>query len=149
MEIRKAEQEDIKLVFENRMSFVREICGTEPTAEFEESTYCFLEKHISDGTLLVWLALDENALVSIVVLCIYEVLPNPSNFSGKTGLLLNVYTREDYRRKGIVTQLIKNILADAKALGVGKVVLNATDEGRYVYEKLGFEGVSREMALKL
>lgn len=149
MEIRKANQEDIKLIIENRMELVGSICKTNVNAQFEKNTCEYLCRYMNTSNLICWLAMEKNQIISIAMLCIYEVMPTPSNFLGKTGLLLNVFTHEDYRRKGLATELIKRTIADAKALGVGKITLHASPEGKYVYDKLGFTQLSMEMALKI
>ena len=52
-------------------------------------------------------------------------------------------------RQGLAYMLLKNIISEAKTKGVDRVSLKATDMGRLVYEKLGFEDLSGEMALKI
>lgn len=146
MEIRKATHEDIPLIIKNRMEFVRNIAKGNPTEQFEIDTYNFINNHIDDETFIAWLAIENNQIVSIAVICIYELLPTKSNL---TGYIQNVYTLEEYRKKGLATQLLKRLIDDAKNKGVGNIYLHATDEGKYVYDKLGFEINSDGMLLKI
>lgn len=149
MEIRKAVSEDIPKIFDNRIRFVSDFSKSELSAEFIENTLNYLKENIGRDDFLAWLAVDNDEIKSIVVMSIYKVLPTVTNISGKHGLILNVWTHEDYRRQGLAYMLLKNIISQAKAKGVDRVSLKATDMGRLVYEKLGFEDLSGEMALKI
>jgi len=149
MEIRKAVSEDIPKIFDNRIRFVSDFSKSELSAEFIENTLNYLKENIGRDDFLAWLAVDNDEIKSIVVMSIYKVLPTVTNISGKHGLILNVWTHEDYRRQGLAYMLLKNIISQAKAKGVDRVSLKATDMGRLVYEKIGFEDLSGEMALKI
>ena len=149
MEIRKAVSEDIPKIFDNRIRFVSDFSKSELSAEFIENTLNYLKENIGRDDFLAWLAFDNDEIKSIVVMSIYKVLPTVTNISGKHGLILNVWTHEDYRRQGLAYMLLKNIISQAKTKGVDRVSLKATDMGRLVYEKIGFEDLSGEMALKI
>ena len=149
MKIRKAVSEDIPKIFDNRIRFVSDFSKSELSAEFIENTLNYLKENIGRDDFLAWLAFDNDEIKSIVVMSIYKVLPTVTNISGKHGLILNVWTHEDYRRQGLAYMLLKNIISQAKAKGVDRVSLKATDMGRLFYEKLGFEDLSGEMALKI
>lgn len=45
--------------------------------------------------------------------------------------------------------MLKEIMNYAESINVKKVTLNATEQGRYVYEKYGFTDISGEMSVKL
>ena len=49
-----------------------------------------------------------------------------------------MFTKPEYRGKGIATRLFEMTVAEAQKRGCGKVVLHATDMGRPIYEKFGF-----------
>ena len=149
MEIRKAVSEDIPKIFDNRIRFVSDFSKSELSAEFIENTLNYLKENIGRDDFLAWLAFDNDEIKSIVVMSIYKVLPTVTNISGRHGLILNVWTHEDYRRQGLAYMLLKNIISEAKTKGVDRISLKATDMGRFVYEKLGFEDLSGEMALKI
>ena len=149
MELRKAVSEDIPKIFDNRIRFVSDFSKSELSAEFIENTLNYLKENIGRDDFLAWLAFDNDEIKSIVVMSIYKVLPTVTNISGRHGLILNVWTHEDYRRQGLAYMLLKNIISEAKTKGVDRISLKATDMGRLVYEKLGFEDLSGEMALKI
>lgn len=49
-----------------------------------------------------------------------------------------VLTRPEYRRQGLARQLMEDAMATAERSGVRTLKLDATDEGRPLYESLGF-----------
>jgi len=60
------------------------------------------------------------------------------------GYILNVWTNEEHRRKGIARRLIETVMSEARRRNCRVLTLHASDEGKQVYEKLGFRQ-SREM----
>lgn len=149
MVIKKAGKDEIDLLTENRMEFVSLIRDISNKDEFKENTRKYLKNYIEKDNLISYIAMEQEKIVSSCILCIYETLPTPSCINGKSGLLLNVYTLEGYRRKGLAIKLLEKLIQDAKALGVDKILLDYTDDGYGLYKKLGFEELDRQMRLKL
>jgi GNAT superfamily N-acetyltransferase len=149
MELKKAGIEDFGLLLENRVMVANIMRPIENKDEFREHTRIYLQKHISDGTILPYIALDDGEIVSSCILCIYETLPTPSCPSGKFGLLINVHTEESYRRRGLSYTHLSMLIEEARSLGVGRIQLTYTDAGYPLYVKLGFEKAGRDMILKL
>jgi GNAT superfamily N-acetyltransferase len=58
--------------------------------------------------------------------------------NGKRGTLLNVFTYPEYRRIGLATKVIKQIITNVKQIGISTIDLDSTQEGKLLYEKLGF-----------
>lgn len=56
------------------------------------------------------------------------------------GVIGNVITREDYRRRGLGRIVMEGALAWLRETGVRSVWLDATEDGRPLYRKLGFTG---------
>ena len=114
MEIRKVEAQDINNLVNNRMEFEDKIKANVDKKIFKDATKLYLKKHIDEGPIISYIAVDEGRIVSSSILCIYKTIPLPSCISGKIGLLLNVYTLKEYRRKGIayklLSELFKNLM---------------------------------------
>jgi len=51
-----------------------------------------------------------------------------------------------HRRRGLARALVSGIAADLEPLGLKRIVLKATDEGRPVYEQCGWHAVSKPEA---
>lgn len=149
MEFRKATIEDIELLTDNRMEFVTLIRDIPYPEQFRHATKQYLAEHFNDGSLIAYLCIDDGKIVSSCILCIYTTLPIPSAINGKSGLLLNVYTLESYRRKGLAKTLLGKLIDDARNRGISKITLDYTDDGLPLYQSLGFEKCDRNMMLKL
>lgn len=100
----------------------------------------YYEKHLNKD-LIVYVARDEMDIASCTFLLIVEKPMSPSFITDKTGTVLNVYTKSEYRKKGYAKKLITMMLEDAKAEGVSIIELKATENGYSLYKSVGFEDV--------
>ena len=90
---------------------------------------------------MVYLARTEKDIVSCAFLLIVDKPMSPSFITGKTGTVLNVYTKPEYRKKGYAKKLMNMMLEDAKAENVSNIELKATEDGYSLYRSVGFEDV--------
>lgn len=58
---------------------------------------------------------------------------------------MNMYTRPEYRRRGIASLMLECLMKEIRSRGITKVTLEATDAGRPLYEKYGFISMKDEM----
>jgi ribosomal protein S18 acetylase RimI-like enzyme len=65
-------------------------------------------------------------------------MPTFSHPTGKRAHLMNVYTMEEWQRRGIARKMVTMLIEDAWSRGVTEITLDATEEGRPLYNKLGF-----------
>lgn len=98
----------------------------------------YFEETLNDGTFTAYLAFDGDIIAATSGVNFYKTPPNPKNPTGKTAYISNMFTKPEYRGRGIATRLFAMTVAEAKRCGCGKVVLHATDMGRSIYEKYGF-----------
>ena len=64
--------------------------------------------------------------------------------TGRTGFVLNVYTKPDYRKQGIAKKLMKMLLSDAERFKLDFVELKASKDGYNLYKSIGFKEVFSE-----
>ena len=64
--------------------------------------------------------------------------PGPINPVGLEAYILNVYTRPDSRRMGLARALMERLVEEARAAGVRRIWLRASDDGRPLYEAMDF-----------
>lgn len=57
---------------------------------------------------------------------------------GRQGIIVNVFTEPQWRKRGVAGLLIKEITIWSKNEQINRLILHASDEGRSVYERLGF-----------
>lgn len=139
----KATKKDIGVLTELRISYLQEDLGaiSDENLELMQATLpSYYEKHLNKD-LIVYVAKDEMDIVSCAFLLIVEKPMSPSFITGKTGTVLNVYTKSGYRKRGCAKKLITMMLEDAKVEGVSVIELKATEDGYSLYKLVGFEDV--------
>lgn len=98
----------------------------------------YYDRHLSDGTFVSWLAMDEGKIVGTSGMSFVEKPPYFGCPSGKIGLLSSMYTLKEYRRKGIAKELLSRVVKEAKDYGCGAVQITASDMGVLLYSDFGF-----------
>jgi GNAT superfamily N-acetyltransferase len=63
-------------------------------------------------------------------------------------MILNMFTEPTFRRRGLARMLMQTMIAWCREQGYKTVALHASDEGRPLYESLGFQPTN-EMRLHL
>lgn len=86
----------------------------------------------------------EHEPVANAGLLLLEWPPNLRDLGVVRGYILNVWTNPEHRRKGIARGLMETVMAEARQRKIRVLALHASDEGKQVYEKVGFRA-SREM----
>lgn len=130
---------------------------TEDSGKPSETDAANIEKRLSDYfarhlnyNFFAILAETNDRVVGTAFLLILEIPAAPRFPTGKTGTLMNVYVRPEYRRYGIATELLNCLIAIGKEQDLSYIELMATAAGKPLYEKLGFIAVSSPyLAMKL
>lgn len=147
--IRRADASLLDAALAIRMDCLREVCGYGPEhafpADFIAATADFLRT--ADQTTL--LMLDGDAPVACATLCYKRCIPTPGHPTGKRAHLMNVYTAPGYRRRGLAKRLLTLLHREAEMRGVTEITLDATDEGRKLYESMGYAASDEAMVLDI
>ncbi len=106
------------------------------TALEDGSRKYFLRKIESDDTMV--LVAEAEGTVAGTGLMIFIERPPASNPIGIEAYITNMYTVPEWRRRGIAFSLVSEMTAAAKAKGIRRVWLRATEMGKPVYERAGF-----------
>ncbi len=143
--IREAAPGESAIVVQHRRSMFRDMGeGTDEQLDrMAEVAGPWLARALADGSYRHWLALDASGRVvggGGVLLCPWP--PNPKDRCIERVVILNVYTEPEFRKRGIARQVMLAILAWVKEQGFRSVNLHASNEGRPLYEKLGFEATN-------
>jgi len=105
----------------------------------------FFRKVVASGEYIAWLAVTTAAPERVVAgagLWLRPMLPRPTPtgiIQGREALIANVYTEPDWRRRGVARLLMRHVLEYTREHNVPRVLLHASDDGRPLYETLGFE----------
>ena len=140
MQIRKATIDDMELLIRLRLDFLldenKELHDIETVKKKNRE---YFAKWIPNGGFIAFTAEDAGEICSTAFLSIVERPPRNANTSYLVGTVYNVYTYPPYRNNGSATKVMAALLDEAKLLGVASVDLLATDDGKPLYEKLGFK----------
>ncbi len=149
-----ATKEDIHELISMRIAYMIDDFGS--VSDHERAC---MEKQLPDyferklGTELVaFVAKEADRIVSVAYLHIIEMPANSILLNGLYGEVLSVYTKPEYRGKGLCTRLMENLVEYGKKRGLGRIDLSATDDGYPIYAKVGFkekEHRYRDMRYKL
>lgn len=138
--VRRATADDLELVISRRLQFLCETRGwtlTELSDEFLDTNRRFIER-THDHSFHTWLAEVEGACVGLVSMVVSDAPPRPEELREADGYIVNMHVDADHRRRGIGRLLVERCMADAEAQGVRRFTLNATADGRPLYESMGF-----------
>lgn len=149
MEIRRATENDIEGLVENRMDFISSIKNIRPPKTFEDLTYNRIKDQLKNGSLVAWIAVEEKKIVSAVILCITQQIPSPISITGKIGYVYNVFTVPEYRRQGLALKLLEQMKEFSLDNGISFLNLTATEDGFPLYQKAGYKLLEHEMRMSL
>jgi GNAT superfamily N-acetyltransferase len=65
--------------------------------------------------------------------------PRPGMRRPVTPYILSMFTRPEWRGEGIASGIVRKLVAACRTRGFESVVLHASEQGRSVYTRLGFE----------
>src|ERR1700688_3526297 len=137
--LRRATPADGSLITEMRIRSNRERHTTEvDVAAFRPICEQRFEGGLASGELCAWVAFDDARAIATATLKIVPNLPRLGVIAGPDARVRNVYVDPAYRGRGIAAAMMREIIDEAKRLGVDRLTLGASDMGRRVYEKLGF-----------
>jgi GNAT superfamily N-acetyltransferase len=152
--LRKATLNDIEVLIDFRVIFLKEIQDPPPAEEmdlFRKSLKEFFLNKMKSHEFIAWLAESDNEIIATSGLSFLEKPPHFINKTGKFAYIMNMYTKPEWRRKGIGAAFLEKLFEEIKKKGIQLVSLHATPSGRPLYEKYGFreKDGDKEMILKL
>ena len=148
-EYRIAAKEDMELLMGSRLEMLRVVNDLPDSYDFEADLVRESREYFATGDQTTILALEQGQVIGCATLCYINMMPTFSHPTGKRAHLMNVYTREQYRRQGIAAHMVEMLIQEARARGVTEISLDATESGRLLYERLGFTASQECMVLNL
>ena len=150
-DIRLANVSDAEIIARHRVGMFHDM-GLVPDYLFESyRAQCEtrLREQLASGEYIGWLAHPvalPDKIVAGVGVQLRRTLPHPVGepggeiaiAEGRHAIVINVFTEPAWRRRGLATLLMERLIAWARAERLDRLVLHASDEGRVVYERLGF-----------
>jgi GNAT superfamily N-acetyltransferase len=151
---RRATVDDVQTLIDMRVRFLNELYShleNDETKILRKSLRQYFSEAIPSGSFIAWLAEHEGKTVGTGGMVVWQM---PGRYegieTGRLGYILNMYTVPESRRSGACTRLLKELIKEAKSLGLRYFHLHASEDGMTIYRKAGFVEPKRiELALKL
>lgn len=150
-QIRPATRADLDVISDHRARMFHDMgeLSAEMFETFRVQSKEALHRLFATNQYVGWLAspqVEPEKIVAGAGVTLREVAPHPQPnsagtfeiVSGRQAIIQNVYTEPDWRRRGLGTLLMKEIIAWSQKTGIDSLVLHASDVGRPLYERLGF-----------
>lgn len=148
LQFKRLTETELGVFIEMRISQLREE-GAEEKVDLRPALQDYYHRHLRSETFISWLAMDGGRIVGTSGMSIVEKPPYFGCPTGKIGLLSSMYTLPAYRRMGIATELLRRVIAEARAHGCGTVQITASDMGVKLYSSFGFVHNANFMQYKL
>ncbi len=106
----------------------------------------WLEPRLASGEYRGWLAVDSLTVVAGGGLHLRELWPAPAYpRGGRWAHIGNVYTEPTHRGQGLARRIMEAIMQWCDDNKIDQITLAASDDGRALYESLGFRHDGRAM----
>jgi GNAT superfamily N-acetyltransferase len=139
---RPAIQSDIPALLEARRGMFADMGEADaPGREEGEARLAeWLAEGMADGSAGGWIAEDAaGRWIGGLSVSHEKSVPSRHNLSGRSSYLFGLWVRPEHRRRGVASALVQAATVAAREAGEGAVTLYASEFGRPLYERLGFE----------
>lgn len=115
--------------------------GSEPTPAWERRTAAAFGRRLATEDFAAWLVVDGGRAVACGVGWLEEHLPSPHQLDPRRGHVSSMSTGPAARRRGHGRAVFAALMGWFADLGIERVDLRATDDGRPMYEAFGFQAL--------
>jgi GNAT superfamily N-acetyltransferase len=106
-----------------------------------------LEIDMKNGICRAWVIEDKEIVVASGAVSFASFVPTPSNLSFNIAYVHSIYTEKSHRNARCAQQIIHNIITHCQSQGIMTIMLRASDAGRAIYQKIGFQPDSNMMIM--
>jgi GNAT superfamily N-acetyltransferase len=148
--LRMATAADLPVIMRHRRHMFTDL-GFRDEASFdamEATSAPFIKAGLESGSYRGWLVETADGVAAGGGVVMLEYPSSPRDPSPRRAYILNVYTEPQYRRQGLAKLTVEAMIRWCREHGFGWVSLHASDDGRHLYETLGFRPTN-EMRLVL
>lgn len=151
MVVENANIEDAAVLTELRLAYLKEDYGKLGKDDIEiirRDLPDYFKKHLNQN-IFGYLIREKEEIVACAFLLVVEKPMSPAFITGRTGTVLNVYTKPQYRHKGYAKEIMNKLLSDAAEKNLSVVELKSTEDGYRLYQSVGFvDEVSKYHSMK-
>ncbi len=139
--IREATPDDLSVIVTHRRRMFEDMGHSNPALldAAEPEVRRWTADRLANGRYRGWLAVEPGgAVVAGSGLWLLDWPPGNLDMTPYRGYILNVYTQPDYRGRGLARRTVQAAVDWCAEQGIRVVILHASDQGRPIYESLGF-----------
>lgn len=147
-ETRVATAADAELIADQRRSMFAEMGhGDEESLHgMVENFIPWVRERLADGRYLGWLVADDaDQIVAGAGMWLMDFPPHWRDPHPVRAYLLNFYVAPQMRSQGLAFALLRTAVEEARRRGIKVVSLHASNAGRPIYERSGFEATNEMM----
>ena len=130
---------DIETLVDQRMRFFRDAKPEMDAEPLREPNRIYYAETLPTGECVYWLAMHDDRCIGGAGFALRRYAPGYMLRDGVSAYVFNVFVEPDYRKRGIAKEIMRRLMDEARKRGIGRLDLHATEAGRPLYEKLGFE----------
>jgi GNAT superfamily N-acetyltransferase len=149
--IRPATTADVELIVHHRREMFRAMGFLDDAALERMAATCrpYFSRALAEGSYRGWMAVSaDGSTVGGGGIVLMAWPGNPRDPQARRAMILNMYVEPQFRRRGIARTLMQTMIDWCRAERFATVELHASDEGRPLYESMGFQPTN-EMRLRL
>jgi GNAT superfamily N-acetyltransferase len=139
--VRKATLKDLPALVHQRRAMWRDL-GAREQRELDRADKVYAgwaRSRMKSGTLMGWVAENEGKILGGGCVWLQPVQPRPGYKLMIQPYLLSMYTEPRYRGLGVASDIVEKALEWCRSNGFHQLRLHASEMGRKVYLKHGFE----------
>lgn len=148
MEFRKLELKDIDQIVDLRLKQLADE-GAIQSFDLKPNLYNFYNEQLKSNNFVIFGFLKNDEIIATGSLSTTYKPPYYNCPNGKIGLLSSMYVNPSYRRCGIATRMLDEIVKYAKENDFSLIHITASKMGELLYSKYGFIKKNNFMEYKL
>lgn len=145
MNYKEADFRDIDLLVEERLKFIEVRESDEKYKEIKGNCYKYFKEAFKENNIDIILIEEDRKVIATGFIFYYQSVPSSFNVTGRNAYITNIYVDPNYRNKGIGSNIVKNLILKSLKRNFKVIMLNASEEGKKIYEKLGFKNINNSM----
>lgn len=147
VEYKIASSDDLEQMMSSRLEMLKVVNALDHEYKFSDEIVENSVEYFKNGDHTTVLAMDGKRVIGCATICYINIMPTFSHPTGKRAYLMNVYTMKEWQRRGVAMKMVSMLIEEAWKRKVTEINLDATEEGRHLYRKLGFVDSTEGMVL--
>jgi len=108
-----------------------------------------LHKEMDDGKCVAWVVKNDDKIVASGAVSFVSMVPIPVDSNSIVAYVHSIYTEQENRNKGYCRQIVTTAIDYCKSISIKRMILNASEAGKPIYEDIGFRLADNSMRLMI